>query len=893
MAKDFFVSYTGADVGWAEWIAWILVEAGYTVHVQSWDFVPGNNWAAQMQEGTRAERTIVVLSEAYITGSEFGAAEWQSAFRDDPQGAKRKLIPIRIENCERPGLLAPLVGFDVFGVDEASAKKRVLNGIAAALSGSARPTSKPSFPGADAKPALSTTPVPFPGDGSPGSTVSASNPGSAGRYAELSRVEGAWTGAVAAVIDQKDIVRGTAFLVGADVALTCHHVVAAAAGPLRLRVIGSTTTEEVVEQDVADGIDLALLRVPAQHSRRWLRLNPAEVPIGSRIQSRGYPRDHSIARYPDGFPLDPTEVTGPITLNWNGRPVSLLVLAGATAVNGMSGAPAVEAQSGHVVGILRFSETDSQRALAIPAAHAVRHWPHLMTADGSAPTYADSVASVPEAMARSRQLRFTPESMHCVVITSEGQSSGEDSVDGLLEDVLSSSHAQRLWDAFRSAVDGRPLLGSDQPRVMAAEYTRKNVVVAAFSINDALSNHQSLELAVRLIVEADLAVFDVTGFEPGVMLLLGVRGATKRGVTINSHGGGWREGEPLQRPFNLSDLSLSSHTAVDIRAGEDPRLDRLAVRLETGFTQMARHPNYDDLPVFHSLRHLGPAEDASSSIPIDDEVLVLCSYDHALFANWNNLRRRLRHELSSNGINSTVARLQDLPTPQLVSQSLYERIRRCVACVADWTGASPSTFFELGVRLAVSPWNVVQIASRDWLSATTTQPAEGPGRIQVAQLQDLFSPTLYDGSTDTALGVVIAEQLLRLRRAGGLTGHRIRGVAGEALRHVQERVPSVVDQLTRDADALSQSEQRTNVPQALFYEITEIKKDHERAALDRRVAAWLFLEHVHHAGELPGTDERNQLWQRLGESVAAELFDSPHAAHRDLAREITGRIATI
>jgi len=28
--KDFFISYTGADRQWAEWIAWHLEQAGYS-----------------------------------------------------------------------------------------------------------------------------------------------------------------------------------------------------------------------------------------------------------------------------------------------------------------------------------------------------------------------------------------------------------------------------------------------------------------------------------------------------------------------------------------------------------------------------------------------------------------------------------------------------------------------------------------------------------------------------------------------------------------------------------------------------------------------------------------------------------------------------------------------
>lgn len=35
MARDFFVSYGSADQPWAEWIAWELKAAGYTVFVQA------------------------------------------------------------------------------------------------------------------------------------------------------------------------------------------------------------------------------------------------------------------------------------------------------------------------------------------------------------------------------------------------------------------------------------------------------------------------------------------------------------------------------------------------------------------------------------------------------------------------------------------------------------------------------------------------------------------------------------------------------------------------------------------------------------------------------------------------------------------------------------------
>jgi hypothetical protein len=36
---DFFISHAGADRAWAEWVAWQLTDAGYTVELDVWDWV--------------------------------------------------------------------------------------------------------------------------------------------------------------------------------------------------------------------------------------------------------------------------------------------------------------------------------------------------------------------------------------------------------------------------------------------------------------------------------------------------------------------------------------------------------------------------------------------------------------------------------------------------------------------------------------------------------------------------------------------------------------------------------------------------------------------------------------------------------------------------------------
>ncbi|MFC3891645.1 FxSxx-COOH system tetratricopeptide repeat protein [Lentzea rhizosphaerae] len=147
---DFFVSYTGIDRAWAEWIAWELEAEGHQVLVQEWDIVPGTSFIDLMHRGVQgSERTIAVLSAAYLK-SVYGAAEWQAAWRDDPSGASRKLLVLRVEDCERPGLLGSIVSADLFGVDESASRARLLRAVQGAVTGRLKPASRPGFPGRSA-----------------------------------------------------------------------------------------------------------------------------------------------------------------------------------------------------------------------------------------------------------------------------------------------------------------------------------------------------------------------------------------------------------------------------------------------------------------------------------------------------------------------------------------------------------------------------------------------------------------------------------------------------------------------------------------------------------------------------------------------------------------------
>lgn len=143
VSRDFFISYTGVDREWAEWIAWQLEESGYTTILQAWDFGPGTRFVTEMHHASQvAGRTIAILSSAYLESS-YAEAEWQEAWRNDPTGRQRKLLVFRIEDCPRPGLLGQIVSDDLFGIDQEMARSRLL---AAVREGRKKPALPPGFP---------------------------------------------------------------------------------------------------------------------------------------------------------------------------------------------------------------------------------------------------------------------------------------------------------------------------------------------------------------------------------------------------------------------------------------------------------------------------------------------------------------------------------------------------------------------------------------------------------------------------------------------------------------------------------------------------------------------------------------------------------------------------
>ena len=143
---DYFVSYTKADREIADWITWCLEDADYTTIYAPWDFRPGANFVLKMHEAaSKARQTIAIISKEY-SDSLYAQPEWAAAFRNDPVGTDRKLIPVRVTDWEPEGLLASMVYIDLVPClqkgDEEGAKRELLQGL---QEGRAKPRRGPVF----------------------------------------------------------------------------------------------------------------------------------------------------------------------------------------------------------------------------------------------------------------------------------------------------------------------------------------------------------------------------------------------------------------------------------------------------------------------------------------------------------------------------------------------------------------------------------------------------------------------------------------------------------------------------------------------------------------------------------------------------------------------------
>lgn len=418
-------------------------------------------------------------------------------------------------------------------------------------------------------------------------------------------------------------------------------------------------------------------------------------------------------------------------------------------------------------------------------------------------------------------------------------------------------------------------------------------------IDVALASQQEYNRTVQLLCRSDVVVVDVTGFEPGVMLFLGIRAAVRRGVTLVTNNQKLDEAAWSKLPFNLKELyplSVLSQTQ-DANSSEHPARI-LGAALERALKQYRSIPSYQDLPAYEAVRRL----EASRQDP--QSVLWLCSFDPEYEPLAAYLQNGFIAELGAaqdDGKTYRLERVTEIVSPQLVTQRLYSAIRRTGLCLVDWSLWSPNVFFELGVRLAVSSMGPISLVEKP------AGGAPGAGNAGIARQREalvkLFHPIAYRRTHD-ADGAQELFQVIRARYEE-MQAHEAPGRApspippafgafpydhtyrlvGRSLRLSEE--PGALTAhaaLTASANALIGDSATTDPGLPVLYANVNEGLDRQvrSAAVELLIAAWIYLTDRYRPAELEGNGQMLQEYVALTERISNLLEKSADAKDQQL-----------
>jgi hypothetical protein len=363
-----------------------------------------------------------------------------------------------------------------------------------------------------------------------------------------------------------------------------------------------------------------------------------------------------------------------------------------------------------------------------------------------------------------------------------------------------------------------------------------------------------LDHAIKQLCRADIVFFDITEYQPLVMLLLGIRAAARRGVNIlctyeEINASFWS-----RLPFNIKEM----YPVAVGPTRTDPQAQVGRVLLDALARQKAV-PGYSDLPGFELLRRGALADRFRNPVHWEKEILWLCSFDEAYTkqTNASTIRDKIRAVF---GDEVGVHRLTEILSSELASGKLFDAIRRYTLCLVDWTQWSSNVFFELGVRLAASPWSPVCLFADSPLPAWARDDDATRGKLarheaQIAWLERAFGAIRYeiDGDVDFDLSEVKLriERMQQAEKYGpagafptfGLFRYDfVYGAIAAETSAEQQGLRSPLELLRlAAADVVGEAGQRRlNVVTMYADRNQELNEGSRRIALDYQIAAWLF-----------------------------------------------------
>jgi hypothetical protein len=423
----------------------------------------------------------------------------------------------------------------------------------------------------------------------------------------------------------------------------------------------------------------------------------------------------------------------------------------------------------------------------------------------------------------------------------------------------------------------------------AVAATKRSIVVDGIGLDskphivnasDAFSDTNNHAIVVKLLCEAPVAIFDVTDLEPAVMVLLGIRAAVRRGVTVTVTRSAASPDFWAMLPFNLREvntLSMVHPPGVGPTNPQSP-IYRLSRALKDAFTEVQRQPHYSDLPGYFELRM-----PSSEGLIDEGKVLVLCPFDAEYLRNSYQLF--LSPELQAIFNRKAVHVMSDLTSPKLLALRLYDAIRRTFFCLVDWTCWRPNVMFELGVRSAASDQITVNLINR-------MSPVPDKLDQQVLRLRQFFSPIEYNLAggegqfeivkrlfDDYEGRVAVNHRDLFTLQDEHLTFDR----AAEGVKtEMDPTLWPVEDLLGSTARGLAQHADQQ--PGVLFGSVSGVGQLARKAATERLLASWYFVKH-RRLGLDPGDEDAQGLLEAIGNDLLARLpEDDP--ARREIEQDL-------
>lgn len=417
------------------------------------------------------------------------------------------------------------------------------------------------------------------------------------------------------------------------------------------------------------------------------------------------------------------------------------------------------------------------------------------------------------------------------------------------------------------------------------------IATESVNVNDAVADPSSFGAAITALSAADLAFIDVTGFEPGVMLLLGIRSVLRPGVTLMTTREKFEAHHWSLLPFNLKEMyPLCIKPETDSFDSPSHPFQWLGVTVVDALTEWRSVPHYLDSPAYENVRRLGPTVTYFGRVPVQNGILWLCPFGKDYMKSLG-LRVQLAIK-NAFGLKTRLQRITDIVSPQLVSQRLYGAMRRRDLCVVDWTTWSANVFYEFGVRLAVNRFATVSIL--------------GPGAEPTEQQQrliKLLGPIEYrkDGSGLDAIRVRYEQMLEHATSRGSIPPAWGDTPFDSVYRLIAELAKPSLSAGAGTVEALLQAEAAVRLPSTtdlsspvLYAEANAaLKRTEEAVALEMLLAAWFYMSERLRFKEIdpsrfgdPVYEERLKAYWNLGDRTADALRKSKLEQDRSLAAEM-------